>query len=1088
VATTQGKRACPVCGTLFPDDDSALCPVCALRLALETQSDSASDISSELRFEHYRVLQNVEGKPLELGRGGMGVTYKAFDVHLQRPVALKIINAQLFGNDSARLRFVREARAAASVRHPNVASVFHLGESGGNYYYAMEFVEGETLDALIRRSGCLETDLALEMVGQVASGLAAIEKQRLVHRDIKPSNIMVSLQDGKLENVKIIDLGLAKGVAEENTLSTVGAFIGTPAYASPEQFAGIATDMRSDLYSLGVTLWETVSGELPFSGSAAEIMYQHQHAALPTEKLRNISAPVIALLQVLLAKDPSQRFQNPAQLLEALTRIKNAIASKSVLTAKVFISHSSKDKAIAEAICQHLESAGVPCWIAPRDIEPGADWTEGIMRGITSSRLFVLVFSGHANNSEHVRREIGRAFSLHLPVIPLRTEAIEPRDSLGYFLESVQWLDAINPPRERYLPVLTERVKGLLSGEQASTHETAPANEPKQIPNAAPRRKRRLLVIALIGAAAVVAAGIWFFVANSHKANESNPIPASAATPAKSIAVLPFENISANKDKDDAYFADGVQDEILNNLAKIGQLKVISRTSVMQYRAETKRDLRQIANALNVGNVLEGTVRRAGNRVRVSTELIDAQTDNTIWADSYERELNDVLAIQSDIAQTVASKLSARLSPSERKDITAAPTSDAEAYDLYLRAKELVANAELFSIGDERENYLNGLTFLQEAVRKDARFVLAYCLAARANDDLYMYFDRSMARRALGDAAVQEATKLQPDLPEVRLAAARHLYYCYHDYEKARLQITMAERALPNSSDALMLLAMVDRRQGRWEESTKGLQRAVTLDPRNPETVTRLFENYICLRRFREAENACSRLGELEPDKPDLRVKRALCTFAEKADVTGYRAALEALPTSAKNDMGNTAERIYCAALDHDWTAANEVLSSTSHQELVFFFGVSVPRECVEIWLAMAQGGHPKAEGRFAVAVAELEQRRDRDPNDAKLASALGIIDAALGRKAEAIQEAKRALELEPISKDAMEGAGHIYNLAVVYAQTGEPDLAFEQLAMLAKTPSQFTNYGYFKRECGFDPLRKDPRFDKLLARLAPHD
>ncbi|HYZ75228.1 MAG TPA: serine/threonine-protein kinase, partial [Chthoniobacterales bacterium] len=222
MATTPAKRACSVCGTLLADD-SAHCPVCALQQALGTQTYSVSNTSSELRFEHYTVLQNAEGKPFELGRGGMGVTYKAFDVHLQRPAALKIINAQLFGNASARARFVREARAAASVRHQNVASVFHIGESGGNYYYAMEFVEGESLAAFIRRSGYLGTDLALDIVEQAAAGLAAIEKQHLVHRDIKSSNIMVSLKDGELETVKIIDLGLAKGVEEDNGLSTVGA-------------------------------------------------------------------------------------------------------------------------------------------------------------------------------------------------------------------------------------------------------------------------------------------------------------------------------------------------------------------------------------------------------------------------------------------------------------------------------------------------------------------------------------------------------------------------------------------------------------------------------------------------------------------------------------------------------------------------------------------------------------------------------------------------------------------------------------------------------------------------------------------------
>ena len=235
---TSGKRACPVCGTLFPDDSES-CPVCALRGALKPRSISRSDISSELHFEHYTVLRNADGTPVELGHGAMGVTYKAVDAHLQCPVALKIINARFIGDDSARLRFVREARAAASVRHSNVASVFHLGESGGNYFYAMEFVDGETLERLIRDQGRLETDMALEVVAQVAAGLTAIHKQHLVHRDIKPSNIMASLEEGRLENVKIIDLGLAKGVAEEDTISTLGSFTGTPQYASPEQFSGI---------------------------------------------------------------------------------------------------------------------------------------------------------------------------------------------------------------------------------------------------------------------------------------------------------------------------------------------------------------------------------------------------------------------------------------------------------------------------------------------------------------------------------------------------------------------------------------------------------------------------------------------------------------------------------------------------------------------------------------------------------------------------------------------------------------------------------------------------------------------------------
>jgi serine/threonine protein kinase len=329
---TESKRACEVCGTAL-NEDNEFCPVCALRGAISPGTESLSAISSALCFEHYQVLKNEDGRPMELGRGGMGVTYKAIDTHLRCPVALKIIRAQFIGNESARSRFLREARAAASVCHPNVATVHHLGESGGNYFYAMEFVDGETLEALLHRRGRLETDLALEILTQVAAGLTAIHKRHLVHRDIKPSNIMVTWEEGRLENVKIIDLGLAKGVTED-TLSIAGSFIGTPTYASPEQFSGLGTDIRSDLYSLGVTLWEMLSGKPPFYGSVAELMDQHQHAALPTGKLMNVPAPMMALLEVLLEKDASRRFQSPGELQKALPRVEEAIASDSPMSPK----------------------------------------------------------------------------------------------------------------------------------------------------------------------------------------------------------------------------------------------------------------------------------------------------------------------------------------------------------------------------------------------------------------------------------------------------------------------------------------------------------------------------------------------------------------------------------------------------------------------------------------------------------------------------------------------------------------------------------------------------------------------------------
>jgi serine/threonine protein kinase/Flp pilus assembly protein TadD len=948
VATTPAKRACSVCGTLLADN-SEFCPVCALQQALGTQTYSVSNSSSELRFEHYTVLQNVEGRPCELGRGAMGVTYKAFDVHLQRPAALKIINAQLLGNASARTRFVREARAAASVRHQNVASVFHIGESNGNCYYAMELVEGESLAALIRRLGYLGTDLALNIAEQAAAGLAAIEKQHLVHRDIKPSNIMVSCQDGKLENVKIIDLGLAKGVAEENSLSTVGAFVGTPAYASPEQFAGITTDIRSDLYSLGVTLWEMLSGKLPFSGSAAELMYQHQHADLPIEKLKNVPLPAIALLQVLLAKDPNQRFQTPAQLQQALTKVRAAVGSGSQLTADDL--RSAKHQA-----------------------------EENLPRG-------------------------------------------ETREPTG------RWLLGVG------------------------------------------------LCVAIVLLA-------WFF--SSGRFGIVTQRSTEAAPPEKSIAVLPFDNISSNKD--DAYFADGVQDEILNNLAKIGQLKVICRTSVMQYRADAKRDLRQIAIALGVANVLEGTVRRDGNHVRVSTELVDARDGTTIWADSYDRDLTDIFSTQSEIARQVASRLSAQLSPEEREGIEEKPTNNLEAYDLYLQAKQLLEANDLDILpSSEKQIYAKTISLLEEATQKDPKFALAYCLIAKAHDFLYAdKVDRTPERRTLGDQAVNQALQLRPDLSEAHLAAAFHLYICYRDFEKARIQITSASRALSNSSALLELTALIDQAQGRWQTATAALERARVVDPRNPKLLNALVGNYWGRRRYQEAKEILNRLIELKPGQPSFLIFKAMLGADENGDVAGARAACEAVPSSMRDDPWVAGNRVYFAICARDFSAAQQILDENPSKD-IFFKGSLVPRQIFALWVEFLRGNHPTLE-KFGATREQLYRKLQVDPSDPFLMTALACADLALGRTEESIQEGGRAMELRPVSEDAYQGPLIATDVAEIYALANQPDRSLAQLEALVKIPCWLLSYGNLKTSPCWDPLRKDARFDRLLAELAPRD
>jgi TolB-like protein len=971
------QRTCSVCGMPL-SATSEFCPACMLRIGLkrdvesgESSSDRVSEepTPSELkveRFENYEVVKREDGTPVELGRGAMGVTYKAIDVDLRCPVALKVISEKYLGDESARLRFLREARAAASVRHPNVASVLHLGRTGSSYFYAMEFVEGETLENLIKHSGRLEVKLALEITAQVAAGLAATHEQNLVHRDIKPPNVMVSVKEGNRVGAKIIDLGLSKTVAEspsQPAISMPGAFAGTPEFASPEQFAGVGVDIRSDLYSLGVTLWEMLTGKVPFRGTPAEVMYQHQHAPLPLGQLIDVPQPIVVLLQVLLEKDPKWRFQNPTQLVDALPKVNDAVKGRRTIT----------HQTLREIVDQQLGASG-------KAIE--------ILRNLRD-------------------------------VTPVRK------------VRAIVWA----------------------------------------------------ALVTLIGGGAILTVAILFGSKSAAPPAFRSSSPAVTA-PEKSVAVLPFESLSDNKS--DIYFADGVQDEILNNLAKIAQLKVISRTSVMQYRGDLKRDLRQIASALGVATILEGTVRRDGNHVRISTELIDASNDNTVWADSYDRDLTDIFGIQSEIAKTVALKLSAQLSPEERKDIEERPTNNLEAYDLYLQAKQLIAreNSAFVLSKDEIENFSKGINLLKDSIQRDPKFALGFCLIAKAHDFLYSDgLDQTPERRVLGDAAVNEALRLRPDLSEVHLALAFHLYSCYRDFERARVQIAMATRGLSNNPDILELTALIDRTQGHWEKSTSGLEKAETLDPRNAEVLDLLRENYFALRRYKKQEQIQDKLNDIVHSDL-ITIDKADYAFEVRADFKVARAAYESLPSSMKDDPWITMVRCFLAVCDSEWKSAEEIVRK-SPNENVGFLGALAPRGIAEMWLEMSHGNHPTMQ-EFGATREQLYQNAEAKPTDPFLLSVLGCADVILGRKEEAVREARRAVEMRPISEDAVSNPLLVLNLAHVYAWANEPDLALEQLNILFNTPNLSVSYGLLKRDPGWDSLRKDPRFDKLLAEFAP--
>src|SRR5580765_1702671 len=540
----QQILTCPTCGAALEETfaGGGGCMFCLLQAGIGSEEEVAQDSISDAlgcstRFGVYEIDCYADGNLCELGRGAMGVTYRATDTSLQRKVALKIIKTDIAERSTdARERFVREARAAAALRHEHIATVYQFGMrfETGQYFYAMELIEGETLDERVHRAGPLDTRSTIGIAQQVTSALGAAEKHGLVHRDLKPANLMLvkaddpetdgndqvrskrskirALRKSGIPVVKIIDFGLAKAfhtTTDPKSLTHDG-FVDTPAFASPEQFAHSALDVRSDIYSLGETLWFALTGKTPFAGrSLSEIHSAQKSNALPTEQLKAAHVPhrLRSLLESMVAFEPASR-PGTAELAARLKRCSPEVRSV--------------------------------------------------------------------------------------------------------------------------------------------------------------RRTRAALAVAAIVAVGLLAARIVI-------PTPGIPNPPSPPPPEKSIAVLPFENLSA--DPNNAYFADGVQDEILTRLASLADLKVISRTSVMQYKSGAARDLRKIGQQLGVARVVEGTVQRAGNRVRVSAQLVDVLTNRGLWGQSYDRDLADVFKIQTEIATSIARELQASLSAREKTAIEQAPTN-----------------------------------------------------------------------------------------------------------------------------------------------------------------------------------------------------------------------------------------------------------------------------------------------------------------------------------------------------------------------------------------------------------------------------
>ncbi len=621
----------------------------------------------------------------------------------------------------------------------------------------------------------------------------------------------------------------------------------------------------------------------------------------------------------------------------------------------------------------------------------------------------------------------------------------------------------------------TETPAGLVTDSQSAGTARSSASIPK--------RRRAWPAIFLAATAIVLGFGLWIL---SHQLAPQITAPVSAESayvesfPEKSIAVLPFEN--SGEGKKDALFADSVQDDILTALAKIADLRVISRTSASSYAAGQPRDLREIAQSLGAGHILEGNVQRTHEGLQITVQLTDARRLDRLWRMSWERKLDAVSTMQSELVQRIAAALQAEVTLAEKAAVDERPTQDLIAYGYYVRGKTL-----LVSVGGAQinEKLLQAVQVLDQAIARDPNFYLAWCQLAAAHDYIYFFgFDHTPARLALAKRALDTVIRLRPEAGETHLAKANSLYRCYLDYDKARAELALTERALPNNSEAFELSGYVQRRQGFWPESARSLQRALKLDPRNAFLLQQIASSYQEFRQFGAMAAALDRALAIAPRDLDSRVTRAFVELEWKADPRPLHQTIDALLAENPDSASDLADQwLYLSLCERDQAAAARAVAAIpatgTSTDLNF------PRSYCQALAARARGDAPAAQTAFLAARAEVEKTALEQPDYGPVFTVLGLIDAGLGRKEEAIREGRRGVELLPIAKNSIDGGELMKYLAVIYAWCGEKDRALEQIEATLRIPSSLS-YGYLKLHPAWDPLRGDPRFEKIVAGLAP--
>ena len=914
----------------------------------EVTKDSTPDaLVGSTRFGVYEIDCQADGSFCELGRGAMGVTYRATDTSLRRKVALKIIKTDIAeGSADARERFVREARAAAALRHKHIATVYQFGMrlETGQYFYAMELIEGETLDERVHRAGPLNARTTIGIAEQVTSALAAAEKHGLVHRDLKPANLMLvnadepevlgtdqarskrskirALRKSGIPVVKIIDFGLAKAfhTTTDPKSLTHDRFVGTPAFASPEQFEHSALDVRSDIYSLGETLWFALTGKTPFSGrSVEEIQRAQKSNVLPIEQLKAAHVPhrLKSLLESMLAFEPVSR--------------------------------------------------------------PGT--------GELAARL---------------RRCSPEARSVRRTRVALAAASLVVLGMSALFVFQRLWI------------------------------QNAPLN----------------------------------------------------SAPEKSIAVLPFENRS--EDKANAYFADGIQDEIVTRLSKIADLKVISRTSTQQYHSKPA-NLREIAKQLGVANILEGSVQKVANQVRVNVQLINARTDSHLWADTYDRKLTDIFGVETEIAKRIGATLQAKLTGREERALAVRSTNNPEAYDAYLRGLALEGRGT-YAYSSSNDLARKATDSYERAVQLDPDFAIAWARLSRADALIYFNCDDStcVARRDAAKRALENAQKLAPNSTETLLALGYFQYLVLHDNESAKTTLTRLSKTLQGSSDVPRVLGSIARREGHWDESIAYFEQALTLDPRNVELLTRAAWTYSMLRRFPTALKLYDRALDITPNDQGVMAAKASIHQAQGnlQEAARFLSGVNAQTPSGESFL----IKIGQLRLERNYAEAIRLLQARLAQSR---FDSEGDNKVVLALMQRFAGDMAGAKITAEQARNTLEQRYRDQQSDAFLAAALSRAlsraYAVTGERDSSLKAAEHAIMLLPSAKDRVSGPALEENLAFIQAIFGESSRPISILTQLLQIPYNSWVYGpatitpaLLRLDPIWDPLRANPAFQKL--------